>query len=148
MARKADSPDGLKKRLDAMLKKPENQVCADCPTKQPRWASSKLGVFICIDCSGIHRNLGTHISFVRSVNLDSWTVQQVQMMEQWGNARAKAYFEAEVPSSYRMPFEGAGVREVQKWIRDKCVRLGCPCPTACVRHYMPDSARACARYLP
>lgn len=34
------------------------QVCADCPTKQPRWASSKLGVFICIECSGIHRNLG------------------------------------------------------------------------------------------
>jgi hypothetical protein len=116
-----DSPEGLKRRLDGLLKLPEHQICADCPTKQPRWASSKLGVFICIDCSGIHRNLGTHISFVRSVNLDAWTVQQVEFMEQWGNARAKAYFEAEIPASYNRPHEGAGVRDVQRWIRDKCV---------------------------
>eukprot|EP00613_Pedinella_sp_CCMP2098_P042819 CAMPEP_0171793728 /NCGR_PEP_ID=MMETSP0991-20121206/67706_1 /TAXON_ID=483369 /ORGANISM="non described non described, Strain CCMP2098" /LENGTH=421 /DNA_ID=CAMNT_0012404001 /DNA_START=94 /DNA_END=1359 /DNA_ORIENTATION=+ len=121
MSRKIDkdSPAGLKKRLDNLLKLPEHQICADCPTKQPRWASSKLGIFICIDCSGIHRNLGTHISFVRSVNLDSWTVQQVETMEQWGNSRAKAYYEAEVPSHYQRPYDGAGVREVQRFIRDK-----------------------------
>jgi len=114
-----DSPEGLKKRLSTLLKAPENLICADCPTKQPRWASSKLGVFICIDCSGIHRNLGTHISFVRSVNLDSWTVEQVEMMEAWGNARGKAYFESDVPRNYQRPSEGAGVREVQRWVRDK-----------------------------
>jgi stromal membrane-associated protein len=121
MARRINknSPEGLKKRLDVLLKAPENQICADCFMKQPRWASSKLGVFMCIDCSGIHRNLGTHISFVRSVNLDSWTVEQVEMMEAWGNERARAYYEAEVPPSYNRPREGAGVREVQKWIRDK-----------------------------
>ena len=74
---------------------------------------------MCIECSGIHRNLGTHISFVRSVNLDEWQVPQVELLEAWGNARAKAYYEAEVPSSYRTPPEGAGAREVQRWIRDK-----------------------------
>jgi hypothetical protein len=69
----------LRKRLEALLKKPENQVCCDCNRRGARWASANLGNFFCIECSGIHRNLGVHISFVRSVNLDTWTVKQVEV---------------------------------------------------------------------
>jgi len=43
----------------------------------PRWASWNLGVFLCIRCAGIHRNLGVHVSRVKSVNLDSWTPEQI-----------------------------------------------------------------------
>ena len=43
----------------------------------PRWVSWNLGIFVCIRCAGIHRNLGVHISKVKSVNLDSWTPHQV-----------------------------------------------------------------------
>lgn len=43
----------------------------------PRWASWNLGIFLCIRCAGIHRNLGVHVSRVKSVNLDSWTAEQV-----------------------------------------------------------------------
>ena len=52
---------------------PENNFCVDCNEKIiDHWASLNNAVFICINCSGIHRGFGTHISFVRSVNLDAW----------------------------------------------------------------------------
>lgn len=65
-------------------------------------------------------------------------VPQVEMLEAWGNARAKAYYEANVPNDYRQPPEGAGAREVQRWIRDKarvCVHLclrACVCVSGCM----------------
>jgi Putative GTPase activating protein for Arf len=72
-----------------LLKKPENRICADCHVvTHPRWASWSLGVFICIRCSGIHRGMGTHISRVKSADLDAWTDEQTEMMKKWGNRRA------------------------------------------------------------
>ncbi|CAN0233626.1 unnamed protein product [Ascophyllum nodosum] len=109
----------LKKRLDVLVKTGENRFCADCGKREPRWASVNLGLFICLECSGVHRNLGVHISFVRSVNLDTWKPSQVKGMEEMGNERAKTHFEAEVPSGYPIPREHATVREREKWIRDK-----------------------------
>ncbi|XP_047010086.1 stromal membrane-associated protein 1 isoform X4 [Ictalurus punctatus] len=64
--------------LSKMLREDDNKYCADCEAKGPRWASWNLGVFICIRCAGIHRNLGVHISRVKSVNLDQWTPEQIQ----------------------------------------------------------------------
>ncbi|CAG4938828.1 unnamed protein product [Colias eurytheme] len=86
-----------------MLKDEDNKYCVDCDAKGPRWASWNLGIFLCIRCAGIHRNLGVHISKVKSVNLDSWTPEQVVSLQQMGNSRARAVYEANLPDSFRRP---------------------------------------------
>lgn len=60
-------------------------------------------MFLCIRCAGIHRNLGVHISRVKSVNLDSWTPEQVVSLQLMGNSRARAVYEAQLPDGFRRP---------------------------------------------
>jgi len=100
-----ESKDALNKHHQAVLAQlmldPANQFCADCRLKDPRWASWNLGVFVCIDCSGVHRSIGTHISKVKSVNLDTWTAEQVENMAAWGNQRANAFWEQSLPPNFR-----------------------------------------------
>ncbi|RUP45585.1 hypothetical protein BC936DRAFT_147987 [Jimgerdemannia flammicorona] len=86
--------------LKDLLKKPANKFCADCKRKDPRWASWNIGVFMCIRCSGVHRSLGTHISKVKSVDLDIWTPEQIESITRWGNARANNSIESWIKSKY------------------------------------------------
>ncbi|EAY17858.1 ARF GAP-like zinc finger-containing protein [Trichomonas vaginalis G3] len=86
-----------------LLADPENAVCADCQKNVSKWASSTLGIFICYECSGIHRSLGTHISFVRSVTLDGWTPEQARVMKRVGNRVANEYWLHNLPADFSIP---------------------------------------------
>lgn len=70
---------------------PGNSVCCDCEIKNPQWASVPFGNVFCLECSGVHRSLGVHISFVRSIAMDSWTDQQLAMMKNGGNDKLNTY---------------------------------------------------------
>ena len=78
--------------LGKILSKPSNQICFDCGSKGPKWSSPYLGIVICYECTGRHRSYGTHISFVRSVDLDKWTRKQLRSLEITGNDYAKEKF--------------------------------------------------------
>ncbi|XP_075574747.1 arf-GAP with dual PH domain-containing protein 1 [Pelecanus crispus] len=110
-----------RKALLELLQRPGNAACADCAAPDPDWASHSLGIFICLNCSGIHRNI-PQVSKVKSVRLDDWDDAQVEFMASNGNNVAKAKYESKMPPFYYKPtfLDCQLLRE--QWIRAKYER--------------------------
>ncbi|XP_076121187.1 arf-GAP with dual PH domain-containing protein 2 [Alosa pseudoharengus] len=111
-----------KKILLELAKQPDNNRCADCGSPDPDWASYKLGVFVCLNCSGTHRNLPT-VSRIKSIRLDFWDDELVQFMKANGNSSARAFYEKDVPAFYYRPQPGDCDILREQWIRAKYERL-------------------------
>ncbi|XP_075384315.1 arf-GAP with dual PH domain-containing protein 1 [Tenrec ecaudatus] len=104
-----------------LLRRPENARCADCGAPDPDWASHTLGVFICLSCSGVHRNI-PQVSTVKSVRLDAWDEAQVEFMASHGNDTARATYEASVPPFFYRPSLSDCLLLREQWIRAKYER--------------------------
>ncbi|XP_057245886.1 arf-GAP with GTPase, ANK repeat and PH domain-containing protein 1 isoform X3 [Malurus melanocephalus] len=95
-----------------------NSHCVDCEAQNPDWASLNLGALICIECSGIHRNLGTHLSRVRSLDLDDWPIELIKVMSAIGNELANSVWE-ENSQGHMKPSSDSTREEKELWIRAK-----------------------------
>ncbi|XP_019409323.1 PREDICTED: arf-GAP with GTPase, ANK repeat and PH domain-containing protein 1 isoform X4 [Crocodylus porosus] len=95
-----------------------NSHCVDCEAQNPDWASLNLGALICIECSGIHRNLGTHLSRVRSLDLDDWPIELIKVMSSIGNELANSVWE-ESSQGRMKPSSDSTREEKERWIRAK-----------------------------
>ncbi|KAG7491643.1 hypothetical protein MATL_G00005850 [Megalops atlanticus] len=113
--------DRNKKVLLDLVKHPDNSHCADCGAPEPDWASYKLGVFVCLNCSGTHRNLPA-ISRIKSIRLDFWDDDLVEFMRTNGNAAARSIYERTVPIFYYRPQPQDCVVLRDQWIRAKYER--------------------------
>ncbi|KAM5255640.1 arf-GAP with GTPase, ANK repeat and PH domain-containing protein 3 isoform 3-T3 [Ctenodactylus gundi] len=95
-----------------------NSFCIDCDAPNPDWASLNLGALMCIECSGIHRHLGAHLSRVRSLDLDDWPPELLAVMTAMGNALANSVWEGAL-DGYAKPSPEACREEKERWIRAK-----------------------------
>ncbi|XP_028925116.1 arf-GAP with GTPase, ANK repeat and PH domain-containing protein 1 isoform X7 [Ornithorhynchus anatinus] len=95
-----------------------NSHCVDCETQNPNWASLNLGALMCIECSGIHRNLGTHLSRVRSLDLDDWPIELIKVMSSIGNELANSIWEESIQGRMKPSLDSTR-EEKERWIRAK-----------------------------
>ncbi|XP_072274605.1 arf-GAP with GTPase, ANK repeat and PH domain-containing protein 1 isoform X4 [Pyxicephalus adspersus] len=104
--------------LQSIRNLPGNSHCVDCDAPSPDWASLNLGALMCIECSGIHRNLGTHLSRVRSLDLDDWPPELIKVMSAIGNELANSVWEGSSQGHVK-PCSESPREEKERWIRAK-----------------------------
>ncbi|RKF72265.1 putative uba ts-n domain-containing protein [Golovinomyces cichoracearum] len=98
---------------------PGNNVCADCQVRNPGWASWSLGIFLCMRCAALHRKMGTHITKVKSLSMDTWTYDQVETMKRIGNIASNSIYN---PLNTKAPinFDADDIdSSMEKFIRQK-----------------------------
>ena len=102
------------KEINKLLQQPQNKHCADCNAANPTWTSINIGVFVCINCAGIHRQLGVSLSKIKSITLDIIQQDVVNALKCVNNEIVNKYWEAKVENKNKMKQD-----EVMKFIKEK-----------------------------
>ncbi|KAM6971026.1 arf-GAP with SH3 domain, ANK repeat and PH domain-containing protein 1 isoform 4-T4 [Tautogolabrus adspersus] len=126
--------DGLedltKAIIEDVLRMPGNEVCCDCGAADPKWLSTNLGILTCIECSGIHREMGVHISRIQSMELDKLGTSELLLAKNVGNSSFNEIMEGNLttPSPKPTPSSDMTVRKEfinAKYVDHKFARKTC-----------------------
>mmetsp|Transcript_101114 Transcript_101114/g.179475 ORF Transcript_101114/g.179475 Transcript_101114/m.179475 type:complete len:391 (+) Transcript_101114:73-1245(+) len=130
-------PDEVRNTFFRKLRmKSENRSCFECPNRNPTWISLTYGIYLCLECSGEHRRKGVHISFVRSVELDSFAPEQMVQMACGGNGKALDFFKSNEMG--KLSGSGRPVDYTSKSAQRYKSQLETDCKTICQQLALPS----------
>ncbi|XP_033841810.1 arf-GAP with SH3 domain, ANK repeat and PH domain-containing protein 1 isoform X2 [Periophthalmus magnuspinnatus] len=117
--------DGLedltKAIIEDVLRMPGNEFCCDCGAADPKWLSTNLGILTCIECSGIHREMGVHISRIQSMELDKLGTSELLLAKNVGNSSFNEIMEGNLPSPSPKPNPSSDMTVRKEFINAKYV---------------------------
>ncbi|XP_012578401.1 PREDICTED: arf-GAP with SH3 domain, ANK repeat and PH domain-containing protein 1 isoform X6 [Condylura cristata] len=113
--------DLTKAIIEDVQRLPGNDVCCDCGSSEPTWLSTNLGILTCIECSGIHREMGVHVSRIQSLELDKLGTSELLLAKNVGNNSFNDIMEANLPSPSPKPTPSSDMTVRKEYITAKYV---------------------------